>query len=133
MNAESTLISRRRRVAVDVWNVATFDACPLQKFDAVDDAIEFVENYSLDACLNDELGTVETRRRGDVERRAFRRVVGACYFRDCIGFGMEHISFCETVFVLTNVFKSGGSPIETVGNNSSTFDHQRTDFSTFAI
>ena len=59
----------------DVGNVAAFYSGAAQQVNAVGDAVEFVENHSLYSGLDDEFGTVETRRRGDVERRTLGRIV----------------------------------------------------------
>lgn len=113
--------------------VATFHSGATEQVDTVGDTVEFVENDPCDARLDNELGAVETWRGGDVERGTVARIVGSRHFGDGICLGVEDIGFGETRLVLANVFKTGRSAVETVGDDGAIFHQESSHFAAHAI
>lgn len=105
--------------------MAAFHACAAQEVDSVGDAVEFVEHHPFNPRLDYEFRAVKTGRGRDIERGAVRGIVGAGHFGDSVGLGVEYIGLGQAVFVLTHVFKPGGSPVEAVGNDGAVLYEKR--------
>ena len=82
---------------------------------------------------DDEFGTFYTGRSRDVHCGTVAAVVGACYFGNGIGFGMEHIGFGEIVFIFTYILKTGWRAVISVRDNHFILYDECTHLTTLAV
>ena len=80
----------------------TLDSRAFEKVDTILNAVQFLENHSFYACLNDEFATFDTRRGGNIKRSAFAIVVALGDFCNGICLGMEHIRLGNSVFIFAD-------------------------------
>ena len=97
--------------------VDDFDVSPPQEVYAVCEAVVTGVNDAADACLDDELGTFDAGRVGDVERGTFRVVARTGNLGDGVGFGMKHVWLRHAVVVFADIFEAGRRAVVAVADN----------------
>ena len=90
------------------FDMLYFNTGFLQQINAVRQSVASGVDYAHDAGLNDELGAFYARRIGNVERGTVRVVSGAGNFCDGIGFGVQYVGQCQSVFPFAHIGKAGG-------------------------
>ncbi len=83
-----------------------FDVGTFQQFDTVHDAVVFAVNNSFYAALNNEFGTFDAWRLGNVERGTIAAVVAARHFGNGVRLSVQNVGFRYVVVVFANVFKT---------------------------
>ena len=111
---ENTLIVDKLKVSH--LNLHAINACSFHQLNAVGEAINLIENHSLDACLNDELGTLDTWRGGDIKCRPVAAVIALRNFGYSIGFGVKYVRFGAVVVVFAYIFKPHWCAVITIGD-----------------
>ena len=109
------------------------NASPLQQINAIGEAILARIDDALDTSLNDEFAAFNARTIGDIERGAIGIVVATGNLGDGIGFGMEDVGLGDTIFVLTDIFKSRGRAVVSIADNHLILDDEGTYLAPLAI
>ena len=89
--------------------------------------------HSLDACLDNQFGTLDARRGCDVERRAIAVVRTLCNLRNCISLGMQDVGLSLSHIILANILEARGCTIITIRDNHLILHKQRSDLATHAV
>ena len=76
-----------------------------QQIDAVGYAVKLVEHNPADTGLDNKFCTFHTRRRRDIKRGAFARIIAPRHLGYSIGLGMKHIMFGNPGFILAHILK----------------------------
>ena len=97
--------------------VNDFDSGSFQEFDAVAEAVFLAIDHALDACLDNEFRALDAGRGRDVDGGSVAVVVRAGELRDGVGLGVEHVGFCQSVFVFADVLESAGRAVVAVADN----------------
>ena len=90
-------------------------------------------DHSTNTSLNNEFRTLNAGLIRYVKRSTIRVIARACYFGNGVGFCMEYIRNCISIFILANVLKARRSTVETIRDNHFIFHNQRTNLSSRAI
>ena len=81
------------------------------------EAVRVAVYHTLDTCLYDELCTLDTRRCGNIERRAIAVIGALGDLRNGVSLGMQNIGFSLTHIILTDILEAGGGAIIAIRDN----------------
>ena len=106
---------------------------PSEQITTIGKSIFLTVDDSLDACLDNQLGALDTRCVGDIDRCP-GAVVGRCgHLSDGIGFCVQYIRFRHVVLILTDVLEPRRCPVITIGDDHIVFDDEGSDLEAFAV
>lgn len=97
-----------------------------KQVESICDTVQFVVHNPFDAGLDNQFGTLHTRRRGDVERRTVGGVIATGHLCDGICLSMKHIRLGKPRLILTDILKSRRGSVESVGDNHGVLDNDGT-------
>ena len=109
------------------------DTSTLQQVDTVGETILLTIHHTADPSLYNQLGTLDTRRGRDVNRRAVAVVVATCQLRDGIGLCMEYIGLGDIIVVLAHILKTTRRTVIAVADDHLVLHHQGTDLTALAV
>ena len=110
-----------------------FDASATQEVDAIGQTIFLAIDDATDASLDDEFGTLDAGRGGDIDSSAIAIVIATGQLRDGISLGMEHVGLGDVVVVLAHVLEAAGRTVITIADDHLVLDHQGTDLTALAV
>ncbi len=105
----------------------------LEQFHAVCDTVHADKHHAFYARLYYELGTFDTRRVRDIQRRAVTVVVRACQFRYGVGLGVQDIGLRDVVLVLADILETGWRAVVSVGDYALVFHYKASYLPSLAI
>lgn len=124
---------RRIIIIVDIDNMHTFHTGTPEQIYTVGKAVEVSEHNTSYTSLNNELGTLEAWRGGDIYSGAFAGIITASDLGYSVCLGMEHIGLCCTRQILTYILEAYGSTVEAVGYYHLVLYHNGTDLPTLTV
>ena len=97
------------------------------------EAVRVAVYHTLDTRLYDELGALDTRRCGNIERRAIAVIGALGNLSYSIGLGVEYIWLGLTHIVLADILKACRSTVIAIRDNHIILDYKRTDLTAHAV
>src|SRR5690554_21404 len=114
-------------------NLEHFNTGSAEQLNAVLYPVGLTKNHTNDAGLNDQLGTFDARRRGNVEGSPIAAVVAAGNLGYGIGFGVQDIGLGHIVCVFAHVFEAGGRSVVPVADDHLAFYQQGPNLAALTI
>ncbi len=101
--------------------------------ETVGNTVKVMEDHPLDTSLDNQLATLHTRRRRDIQGRILRGIIATGHLCDGICLGMKHIWLCQAVLILTDILHTRRRTVIAIRNNHVVLDQNGTDLPTHTI